>query len=766
MFIVGKHFPFAEKWKNYTALALVVVLVGWGFYALITGFAAAPMVTKTVAAAPNVTKTWSTASDWNSGTLSNTVVSGNKVILASALASAAATTAVATSPNDTIVANGSTAAIIDGTGNKWTVVGGVVYKNGTPAGSSANVTVIAYVNDVIWQENSTKLWWSWTGVGWSSGTGTAASPLPSGTGGKTKPAGYVPNGSIVLTFNASTPVAWHALTDQTATPSGTTAAIEVRTITKGATWSAWTTNIAGAAAGQYIQLQVVLATAKAAVTPVLTSLTLTYSPLQAATPTVAITANSTDLTAGQATIITWSSANATTCTASGAWSGTRVASGSISTGKLSAKSTYALSCSGAGRSASGSATVSVSAGPTQKRARKRVHTPTPRRTLTPTPASTSTSPGTGSALAACAQPGQATVTGATNATVRATIGAPSGDMASTIQSAINSASSAGGGIVLLDAGTYQLDSRLTMASGVELEGAGENSTTLQIEVANTGVITTGGASNTTIADLTVDQNGQNLNSTSGGGNPGYYEVMIDGGTNNIVQQIQLINPVNYMLDEDNNASAFCMRDNTIMVNGSEGKYSNNAYANLDGIHIDGGTNGDIVNNYVDERENGATDGDDALVAQSFTANQSSVEFIDNVARGGNNGDCMQFALGPDSISGDTVSGNELWGCPFGIRTGGYAASGSITNTIITNNNIHNLISGSGSNGSFPDGGNAIELGGFLTSGQSASSNSVTNNFVCSAGSVVSESGASLSGTTSYSGCTDAATTSGPPPHVP
>jgi hypothetical protein len=762
MSAIGKYFPFAEKWKNYTALVLVVVFVGWGVYGLTTGFAAAPIIAKTVASAPKLTKTWSTSSDWNSGTLSNTAVSGHKVILSAAPDAAAGGAA----PNDTIVANGSTAAIIDGTGDKWTVTGGVVYKNGTPAGSSANVTEIAYVNNVIWQENSARLWWSWTGAGWSSGTGISTSPLPGNARAKTEPAGYVSNGTILLTFNASTPVAWRAVTDRAATPGGTTAEIEVRTITKDATWSAWTTNIAGTAAGQYIQLKVALASAETAVTPVLTSLTLTYTPLQAATPTVAITANSTHLAAGQATIITWSSANATACTASGAWSGRKAASGSIDTGRLSVTSTYALSCSGAGRSATGGATVSVSAAPKRKHAPKRVPTPTPGRTLTPAPTATATSPATGSALGACTQPGQAAVTGATNATVRATMGAPSGDMAPAIQSAIDNASSAGGGIVRLGAGTYQLDSRLTMASGVELAGAGESATTLQMEAANTGVITTGGASNTTIADLTVDQNGQNLNSTSGGGNPGYYEVMIDGGANNIVQQVQLINPANYMLDEDNNASGFCMRGNTIIVNGAESKYSNNTYANLDGIHIDGGTNGDILNNYIDERENGATDGDDALVAQSYTANQSYVEFIDNVARGGNNGDCMQFALGPDSISGDTVSGNELWGCPFGIRTGGYATSGSITNTSITNNNIHNLVAGSGSNGSFPGGGNAIELGGFLSSGQSSSSNSVTNNFVCNAGNVISESGASLSGTTSYSGCTDAAATSGPPPHVP
>lgn len=372
----------------------------------------------------------------------------------------------------------------------------------------------------------------------------------------------------------------------------------------------------------------------------------------------------------------------------------------------------------------------------------------------------------GQGLAGCTQPGQPTVTGATNPTVRATIGTPSGDMAPAIQGAINRASAAGGGIVALGPGSYRLGSRLTMATGVELAGSGEDGTTLQIETPDTGVITTGGASDTTIADLTVDQNGQHLSSASGGGNPAYYEVMIDGGTNNIVERVRLVNPVNYMLDEDDDASAFCVRDSAMLVNGAESKYRDNAYAHLDGIHIDGGSNGDILGNYVDERENGATDGDDALVAQSYTANQSHVAFVGNVARGGNNGDCLQFALGPDSIADDTVSGNELWGCPFGVRTGGYAPGGSITGTTVAGNNIHNLVAGQGDSGSFPGGGEAIELGGFLTSGQSAGSDSVTGNFVCSAGSVVPESGVSIAGTVHYAGCGDAATTSSGSPRMP
>lgn len=57
--------------------------------------------------------------------------------------------------------------------------------------------------------------------------------------------------------------------------------------------------------------------------------------------------------------MTWSSTNATSCSASGAWSGAKSVSGSISTGALLATSTFTLSCSGAGGSSSSAVTVSV-----------------------------------------------------------------------------------------------------------------------------------------------------------------------------------------------------------------------------------------------------------------------------------------------------------------------------------------------------------------------------------------------------------------------
>ena len=72
-------------------------------------------------------------------------------------------TTLAASPNDTIVVNGSSTSIIDASGHTWTISNGVVNENGTAIGYSANVSEIAYVNDTIWQENASHLWWSWNG---------------------------------------------------------------------------------------------------------------------------------------------------------------------------------------------------------------------------------------------------------------------------------------------------------------------------------------------------------------------------------------------------------------------------------------------------------------------------------------------------------------------------------------------------------------------------------------------------------------------------
>jgi hypothetical protein len=91
------------------------------------------------------------------------------------------TPVITPSPNNTAVLAGSTAAITDAKGNRWTITsGGQVAVNGVADATTANVTEIAYVNGNIWQENTSKMWWNETspGSGWLPANGTPTSPLP------------------------------------------------------------------------------------------------------------------------------------------------------------------------------------------------------------------------------------------------------------------------------------------------------------------------------------------------------------------------------------------------------------------------------------------------------------------------------------------------------------------------------------------------------------------------------------------------------------
>ena len=84
----------------------------------------------------------------------------------------------ATSANDsTITTTGQT--LCDASGNSWALTGaGTITVNGAPAGYSANVIELAYVNGAIWQENSARLWYQYSNGGWTPANGTSVSPLP------------------------------------------------------------------------------------------------------------------------------------------------------------------------------------------------------------------------------------------------------------------------------------------------------------------------------------------------------------------------------------------------------------------------------------------------------------------------------------------------------------------------------------------------------------------------------------------------------------
>jgi len=97
------------------------------------------------------------------------------------------------SANDTVVLAGSGSAITDAADDQWTIsTANAVLENGSPAGFSANVAEIAYVNGTVWQENTSSQWYSWTGSAWDAGT----DPLP--TSGSTAGSGSAAGGVNAL----------------------------------------------------------------------------------------------------------------------------------------------------------------------------------------------------------------------------------------------------------------------------------------------------------------------------------------------------------------------------------------------------------------------------------------------------------------------------------------------------------------------------------------------------------------------------------------
>jgi endoglucanase len=81
------------------------------------------------------------------------------------------------SANDsTVTSAGPT--LCDASGDEWAIApDGSMTENGQTVQYSANVIELAYVNGVIWQENSSDLWWGWTDNAWNPTYGTTTSPL-------------------------------------------------------------------------------------------------------------------------------------------------------------------------------------------------------------------------------------------------------------------------------------------------------------------------------------------------------------------------------------------------------------------------------------------------------------------------------------------------------------------------------------------------------------------------------------------------------------
>ena len=254
-----------------------------------------------------------------------------------------------------------------------------------------------------------------------------------------------------------------------------------------------------------------------------------------------------------------------------------------------------------------------------------------------------------------------------------------------IQTAITNAGNADGGIVMLPAGTFLINSPLIMKDNVTLEGAGEKTIlkagpkflTTDPSIGYS-IVTTNGASNVTIANFTADQQGNILDGNSIDRFFGYV-IHAFNSTNVIVEKVSVRNPFAYSIVAEN-STQFCFKNNNTQVSTS-GKYDQ-----LDGIHVLNSSFGDVLNNYVDQGY--AADGDDGLVAHTIAGNVHDITYAGNVVRGGKGGSGMQLALtnATDTIYNIKIQDNEFWDSPRGIRTGYYGGTGGSVHDVLIGGN--------------------------------------------------------------------------------
>jgi hypothetical protein len=88
--------------------------------------------------------------------------------------------------------------------------------------------------------------------------------------------------------------------------------------------------------------------------------TPTPTPTPSAAPTVVLAASPSTITAGNSSVLTWSSKNATSCAASGGWTGTKADSGSFTVAPTTT-TTLVLTCAGPGGSGHASTLITVRA---------------------------------------------------------------------------------------------------------------------------------------------------------------------------------------------------------------------------------------------------------------------------------------------------------------------------------------------------------------------------------------------------------------------
>ena len=301
----------------------------------------------------------------------------------------------------------------------------------------------------------------------------------------------------------------------------------------------------------------------------------------------------------------------------------------------------------------------------------------------------------------------------------------SADETAAIQNAINIAGQRGGGIVTLPAGTFMINGHLVMRNNVDLTGAGP-STVIKagpsfLSTEGTGggypIISTAGASNTTISNLTADQSSDTLHANVP---TRLYSHVVEAwsSSNVMVNNVYVRNPFTYSIAMVGSTD-FCVENSNVQVS------TGAKYDQLDGIHILDSNSGQVINNVVQS-------GDDGLAAHTISAPVHDVLFANNKVHGGPGAGGLQLAVGGASIYNITVVDNEFYGSLFGVHTGYYGDGvGNVQNVAISGSYIHDLTLGQQSPAiSIVDPGRPGSVGNIT----------VTGNRTCNAGPITVQPG--------------------------
>ncbi len=254
---------------------------------------------------------------------------------------------------------------------------------------------------------------------------------------------------------------------------------------------------------------------------------------------------------------------------------------------------------------------------------------------------------------------------------------PEGTDGLALQRAIDAVHEAGGGTVQLAAGTtYLTDEHILVRSAVSLVGAGPSTVVkagprfLETRGPNDGypLLTTHGAEDVRIADLTADQSGDLLD---GNVENRLHEYLVDVRRSRrvVVERVSTVNPFSYSIASVGSTD-FTIRGCRTRVRTS------GRYTQLDGIHVLDSSYGLVVDNDVDQGGPGR-DGDDALVAHTMGRDCHHVVYRGNRVRSGRFGGGMQLAVGDGDIHHITVADNVFHDSPSGVRVGDYGGDGVV-----------------------------------------------------------------------------------------